>query len=90
MRLIKSKQFVRVVHILSRTLHDHIVKTWIFLCDNLTFNQGIMPFVVFCLLVKGNKKMGGNFHSPFYLGRKMRHGRYKISVEKEEKKSVVQ
>ena len=34
--------------------------------------------------------MGGNFHSPFYLGRKMRHRRYKISVEEEEKKSVVQ
>ena len=30
--------------------------------------------------------MGGNFHSPCYLGRKMRHGRYKISVEEEEKK----
>ena len=34
--------------------------------------------------------MGGNFHSPFYLGRKMRHGRYKITVEEEEKKSVAQ
>ena len=34
--------------------------------------------------------MGGNFHSPFYLGRKMCHGRYKITVEEEEKKSVVQ
>ena len=49
MRLIKFKQIIRVVHTLSRMLHDHIVKTWIFLCDNLTFNQGIMPFVVFCL-----------------------------------------
>ena len=49
MRLIKFKRIIRVVHILSQTLHDHIVKTWIFLCDNLTFNQGIMPFVVFCL-----------------------------------------
>ena len=34
--------------------------------------------------------MGGNFLSPFYLGRKMHHERYKISVEEEEKKSVVQ
>ena len=49
MRLIKFKRIIRVVHILSRTLHDHIVRTWIFLCDNLTFNQSIMPFVVFCL-----------------------------------------
>ena len=24
--------------------------------------------------------MGGNFHSPFYLGRKMRHGRHKMFV----------
>ena len=30
--------------------------------------------------------MAGNCHSPFYLGRKMRHGRYKISDEEEEKK----
>ena len=44
-----------------------------------------MPFVVLCVYVQGNKKMGGNFHSPFYLGRKIRHGRYKISVEEEEK-----
>ena len=52
MRPIKFKQIIRVVHIhcvWSRTLHDHIVKTWIFLSDNLTFNQGVMPFVVFCL-----------------------------------------
>ena len=34
--------------------------------------------------------MGGYFHSPFYLGKKMRHEHYKISVEEEEKKSVVQ
>ncbi len=78
MGLNNFKQIIRVVHILSRTLHDHIVKTWIFLCEKLTFNQGIMPFLCSVDKLKETRKWVEISIALFLWEEKMHHGRYTI------------